>query len=180
VQQSGADGALGYLKFSLSNGYSIYLHDTPSRGQIRKPVRALSSGCVRLEKPRDLALLLLDDPRLWSAEALDAAIASGRTQTVAVDRQVPVMLLYRTAVADATGAVSFRSDIYNHDGAVLALLDATTPPPARRHHAAATLNAGRQPRRSGPVPMTVQVAGATQGSPFCRVQEKDRGSSDAG
>lgn len=128
VQQSGADGALGYLKFSLSNGYSIYLHDTPSRGQFRKPVRALSSGCVRLEKPRDLALLLLDDPRLWSAEALDAAIASGRTQTVAVDRQVPVMLLYRTAVADATGAVSFRSDIYNHDGAVLALLDATTPP----------------------------------------------------
>ena len=127
VQQSGGDGALGRIKFSLSNGYSIYLHDTPSRAQFRKPVRALSSGCVRLEKPRDLALLLLDDPQRWSEQTLAAEIDKRRTQTLAVGLYVPVMLLYRTAVADsdATGAVSFRKDIYGHDQPVLALLDAT-------------------------------------------------------
>ncbi|MCP5229974.1 L,D-transpeptidase family protein [Accumulibacter sp.] len=123
VQQSGAGGALGRIKFSLSNGYAIYLHDTPSRAQFNKPTRALSSGCVRLEKPRDLALLLLDDAQRWNEQALDAAIASQRTRTVPVAREVPVMLLYRTALADATGSVSFRADIYDEDGAVLALLD---------------------------------------------------------
>ncbi|WP_291991527.1 L,D-transpeptidase family protein [Candidatus Accumulibacter sp. ACC003] len=123
VQESGAGGALGQVKFSLSNGYAIYLHDTPSRAQFGKPLRALSSGCVRLEKPRDLALLLLGDPDRWSKDTLDAAIATGRTQTLSVGRYVPVMLLYRTAVADPTGLVSFRADIYNQDGPVLALLD---------------------------------------------------------
>jgi murein L,D-transpeptidase YcbB/YkuD len=131
VQESGSRGALGRVKFSLSNGYAIYLHDTPSRSLFRKPVRALSSGCVRLEKPRELALLLLDDPERWNEEALAAAIDSARTRTLPVGRHVPVMLLYRTAVADgadgagadSTGAVSFRFDIYNHDGPLLALLD---------------------------------------------------------
>ncbi len=130
VQESGSRGALGRVKFSLSNGYAIYLHDTPSRSLFRKPVRALSSGCVRLEKPRELALLLLDDPERWNEEALAAAIDSARTRTLPVGRHVPVMMLYRTAVvadggdgAESTGTVSFRFDIYNHDGPLLALLD---------------------------------------------------------
>ncbi len=126
VQQSGADGALGQIKFSLSNRYAIYLHDTPSRSLFRKPARAFSSGCVRLEKPRELALLLLDDPVRWSAEGLEAALATGRTQVVPVQRHVTVMLLYRTAAIDGTGAVSFRSDIYEEDERVLAALDAGT------------------------------------------------------
>ncbi len=135
VQQSGSRGALGRIKFSLSNGYAIYLHDTPSRSLFRKPARALSSGCVRLEKPRELALLLLDDPERWNEQALTAAIDSARTQTLPVGRHVPVMLLYRTAVADAAdgaesaGVVSFRFDIYNHDGPLLALLDSPSPRP---------------------------------------------------
>lgn len=128
VQQSGADGALGQIKFSLSNRYSIYLHDTPARSLFRKPARAFSSGCVRVEKPRELALVLLDDPVRWSEDGLDAAIATGRTQTVPVRRRVTVMLLYRTAAIDTTGAVSFRSDLYDEDGRVLAALDAATRP----------------------------------------------------
>ena len=123
MQESGAGGALGQVKFSLSNGYAIYLHDTPSRAQFGTPLRELRSGCVRLEKQRDLALLLVGYPDRWSKDTLDAAIATGRTQTLSVGRYVPVMLLYRTAVADPTGLVSFRADIYNQDGPVLALLD---------------------------------------------------------
>jgi murein L,D-transpeptidase YcbB/YkuD len=134
VQESGSRGALGQVKFSLSNGYAIYLHDTPSRALFSKPVRALSSGCVRLEKPRELALLLLDDPQRWNEEALAAAIASARTRTLPVGRHVPVMLLYRTAVADGSaatdhkGAVSFREDIYNQDPPLLAMLDRRSRP----------------------------------------------------
>jgi murein L,D-transpeptidase YcbB/YkuD len=134
VQESGSRGALGRVKFSLSNGYAIYLHDTPSRALFSKPARALSSGCVRLEKPRELALLLLDDPERWNEEALTAAIASARTRTLPVGRHVPVMLLYRTAVADGSdaadhlGAVSFRVDIYNQDPPLLAMLDRRSRP----------------------------------------------------
>ena len=84
VQQSGADGSLGRIKFSLSNPYAIYLHDTNARSLFRRAERALSSGCVRVEKPLELARLLLDDPVQWSAEALDAALDSGRTRTVTI------------------------------------------------------------------------------------------------
>ncbi|MER2514886.1 MAG: L,D-transpeptidase family protein [Candidatus Accumulibacter phosphatis] len=134
VQESGSRGALGQVKFSLSNGYAIYLHDTPSRALFSKPVRALSSGCVRIEKPRELALLLLDDPERWNEQALAAAIASARTRTLPVGRHVPVMLLYRTAVAEGSdaadnmGTVSFRVDIYNQDPPLLAMLDRRSRP----------------------------------------------------
>ena len=122
VQTSGADGSLGQIKFALGNRHSIYLHDTPSRSLFQRPARAYSSGCVRVENPQELALLLLDDPQQWSADTLKSAIGSGKTRTVRVNREIPVMLLYYTAAADGSGAVSFRKDIYQRDPRVLAAL----------------------------------------------------------
>ncbi|MBS0544256.1 MAG: L,D-transpeptidase family protein [Proteobacteria bacterium] len=122
VQSSGADGSLGQIKFALGNRYSIYLHDTPSRALFNRPSRAYSSGCVRVQNPQELAVLLLDDPAQWSAEALKSAIATGKTRTVPVNRQIPVMLLYHTADADASGAVQFRKDIYDRDARLLSAL----------------------------------------------------------
>lgn len=122
VQSSGADGSLGQIKFALGNRYAIYLHDTPSRSLFKRPSRAFSSGCVRVENPQELAVLLLGDPQQWSAQALQSAIDSGRTRTVPVNRAIPVMLLYHTAEADASGAVYFRRDIYDRDARVLAAL----------------------------------------------------------
>ncbi len=124
VQASGPDGSLGRIKFSLSNRYSIYLHDTNAPSLFRRAERALSSGCVRVEKPAELALLLLDDPLRWSAEALDSALDSGRTRTVGVGREVTVLLHYSTASLDETGALQLRNDIYNYDPAIVAALDA--------------------------------------------------------
>jgi murein L,D-transpeptidase YcbB/YkuD len=124
VQQSGADGSLGRIKFSLSNPYAIYLHDTNARSLFRRAERALSSGCVRVEKPAELARLLLADPSQWSAHALDAALDSGRTRTVRVGREVTVLLHYSTAALDESGQLQLRNDIYDYDRGILEALAA--------------------------------------------------------
>ena len=124
VQESGADGSLGRIKFSLANPYSIYLHDTNARSLFRRDTRALSSGCVRLEKPQELALILLDDAARWTPDALEAALATGKTRTVPVGRNMPVLLHYATAGLDEEGRFQFRPDIYDRDAAVLAALNA--------------------------------------------------------
>jgi murein L,D-transpeptidase YcbB/YkuD len=121
VQAPGPKNPLGQLKFMLPNPYTIYLHDTPARRLFQRAERAESSGCVRLEKPLELAVLLLNDPERWSREALQAELAKGRTRTVYVRRQVPVLLLYYTAEVEG-GEVRFRPDVYRKDGAVLAEL----------------------------------------------------------
>ena len=124
VQQSGADGSLGRIKFALSNPYAIYLHDTNARSLFGRAERALSSGCVRVAKPAELARILLDDPVSWSAEALEAALASGRTRTVGVGRDVTVLLHYSTAGLDEHGRLQLRNDIYDYDRAILDTLAA--------------------------------------------------------
>lgn len=121
VQVPGPENPLGQIKFMLPNPHAIYLHDTPSRRLFQRTERAQSSGCVRLEKPLDLAVLLLNDPARWSREALEAELATGTTRSVTVKRRVPTLVLYFTAEAD--GEVRFRPDLYGRDGAVLAGLD---------------------------------------------------------
>lgn len=124
VQAPGATNPLGQLKFMLPNPYAIYLHDTPSRTLFERSARAFSSGCIRLERPRELAVLLIDDPVEWDRARLDAAIADGAIRTVMLKRQIPVLLLYFTAEADELGIPSFRPDLYGRDKAVLAGLAA--------------------------------------------------------
>ena len=123
VQDSGADGSLGRIKFSLANPYAIYLHDTNAPSLFRRDTRALSSGCVRVEKPNELAVLLLDDPERWGPEALEQALATGKTRTLPVARQIPVLLHYATAGLDEEGRFQFRPDIYARDEVLRAALD---------------------------------------------------------
>lgn len=122
VQAPGPTNPLGQLKFMLPNAHTVFLHDTPTRSLFERTQRAYSSGCIRLERPHELALLLLDDADRWSAEALRAAIAEGATRAVPVKRRVPVMLLYFTAEANGEAVVHFRPDLYDRDAAVLAAL----------------------------------------------------------
>lgn len=123
VQAPGRDNPLGAVKFMFPNEHSVYLHDTPSRALFDKTVRAFSSGCIRVDRPLDLAVLLLDDRQRWGEPQLGEAIASGRTQTVPVRRQVPVMLLYFTATV-ADGELQFRPDLYRRDGRIIEALAA--------------------------------------------------------
>jgi len=123
-QPPSADNALGRVKFMFPNRYSVYLHDTPERGLFSWTRRALSSGCVRVEDPLRLAELVLDAPQRWNQASMQALLDSGQTRVVHLDRPLPVVFSYWTAVADNQGIVHFRPDIYDRDQVLLRALDA--------------------------------------------------------
>lgn len=114
-QKPGPSNALGQVKFMFPNSFDVYLHDTPARGLFSQPVRAYSSGCIRLEKPLELAARLLAANGNWSDERLRAAVARGETRSVILSRPVPVHLTYLTSWRDPDGTVQFRPDIYGRD-----------------------------------------------------------------
>ena len=114
-QRPGPKSSLGLIKFNLGNPFGVYLHDTPEKVYFSKDKRALSHGCIRLEQPNQLAVLLLrDDPR-WSADSLQAAIDTGKTAYVRVNAQPAVYVAYWTVLPDPDGAVGFRDDVYGWD-----------------------------------------------------------------
>jgi murein L,D-transpeptidase YcbB/YkuD len=118
-QKPGSQSALGLYKFDLPNRFSVYLHDTPVRTVFARDRRTLSHGCIRLEKPRDLALWLLGRQG-FDAAAIDRAVAAGDTSSVRLTRPVPVYLLYWTAFVSDDGELNFRDDVYGWDRLVLA------------------------------------------------------------
>ncbi len=125
-QDPGPKNALGRIKFNMANQHAIYLHDTPDRHLFSRSARNFSSGCIRLEKPVELAeLLLLDQAQAWPPERLTAAIEVGETRTVSLRKRWPVYLLYQTAWVDDAGELVVRDDIYG-------LRQATTAGAAQR------------------------------------------------
>lgn len=121
-QDPGPANALGRVKFMFPNKYLVYLHDTPSRELFDESARAFSSGCIRIERPFELADLLLAD-RKWNSDSTARVLATGRTRTVNLSRPVPVLLLYWTAWVDDQGHVNFRPDIYGRDTRLARALD---------------------------------------------------------
>jgi murein L,D-transpeptidase YcbB/YkuD len=124
VEEPGPANPLGALKFEFPNRYGVYLHDSPAKALFERTERAFSSGCIRLEAPHSLAVLLLDDAGQWGMDALRAAIESRATRTLPVKRRVPVMALYLTAEASDDGRVAFRVDLYGADAKVSVALAA--------------------------------------------------------
>ena len=122
VQKAGNQSALGKVKFDFANPYGVYLHDTPSRGLFSGYDRLDSHGCVRLQRPIDLAKLVMQGDPTWTPEALDAAIATGKTQRVALPQPISVYLLYWTAYMGADGMMNFRDDPYGWDADLMTLL----------------------------------------------------------
>jgi len=118
-QEPGPDNALGQIKFIFPNPHLVYLHDTPSKSLFDRADRAFSSGCIRVEKPFELAELLLKDPETWNREEIEKAIESGKTRTVFLPKPVPVLLFYWTVEIGPDGEVHFKKDLYGRDEAVL-------------------------------------------------------------
>lgn len=127
-QTPGSKNALGRVKFMFPNRWNIYIHDTPSRELFANPERAASSGCIRAERPVDLAAVLLEGAPDWTREALEAAIATGRTRTVTLPTPVPVHVEYWTGWVDDEGHVQWRTDIYDRDKALIAALSGHNSP----------------------------------------------------
>lgn len=115
IQEPGPHNALGRIKFEFPNRYSVYLHDTPARKLFTDPERAQSHGCVRLERPLDLAAMLLEGDPDWTRAAIENAIRAGDTIRVAVPEPVTVTIAYRTVFVADDGLVQFRPDIYGLD-----------------------------------------------------------------
>jgi L,D-transpeptidase YcbB len=128
-QRPGPDNALGQVKFMFPNQFDIYLHDTPAGHLFAKAERDFSHGCIRLEKPLDLADYLLKDDPKWTPEAIRAAIATGEQKTVSIPRPLPVHILYFTAWVEEDGTVEFRPDVYGADAKLIQAL-AEEPPVA--------------------------------------------------
>lgn len=116
LQQASERSALGRFKFDFDNPFAVYLHDTPAQSGFANFDRLASHGCVRLEKPEDLARLLLRTTPDWPAEQIDSTLASGKTVRARVADPVKVYLLYWTAFATPNGTMSFREDPYKWDG----------------------------------------------------------------
>ncbi|WP_435372182.1 L,D-transpeptidase family protein [Sphingomonas faeni] len=125
-QQAGDQSALGRFKFDFPNDYSVYLHDTPSRAKFASFSRLSSHGCVRLEKPAELADLLLKGDPTWTPEKVDATVAKGDTVRAPLLKPVSVYLLYWTAFASGNGQMNFRADPYDWDGILASKIEART------------------------------------------------------
>ncbi|NHZ91118.1 L,D-transpeptidase family protein [Massilia sp. CCM 8733] len=95
-QRPGRPNVLGAVKFAMPNPMNIYLHSTSARELFGKERRDLSHGCIRVERPTELAEFMLADPSRWNSERVSAAMQPGPTRTVRLDDAIPVVLFYAT------------------------------------------------------------------------------------
>lgn len=112
-QSTGCDNALGVIKFELNSPYSIYLHDTNRRDLFGRKERFMSHGCVRVEKPMELANYLLQNTMdsLTTAK-LNQCLKEEKPSDFKLGRKVPVLIFYMTADVDENGLLKFYNDVY--------------------------------------------------------------------
>ena len=125
-QAPGNDNSLGYVKFNLPNRWDIYLHDTPHRGDFGKRFRALSSGCIRLQRPLDMAVYILADleKKNYTLGRLDTVIKTHRTRWELLKTKIPVHITYLTVFEDTTGKhIQFVRDVYHRDDKLISLMN---------------------------------------------------------
>ncbi|HBB6887089.1 TPA: L,D-transpeptidase [Citrobacter freundii] len=113
-QAPGARNSLGRYKFNMPSSDAIYLHDTPNHNLFQKDTRALSSGCVRVNKASELANMLLQDAG-WNDTRISDALKQGDTRYVNIRQNIPVNLYYLTAFVGPDDRTQYRTDIYNYD-----------------------------------------------------------------
>jgi len=122
-QLPGPKSALGLVKFDMSNPFGVYLHDTPSKSLFAREARYFSHGCMRLQKPYDLAKWALRTDPAWPAQTVDRELAGPvATLRTPLARPISVYVLYVTASVDEAGEVSFFSDPYGWDAKLAAML----------------------------------------------------------
>lgn len=114
-QKPGPSNPLGLVKFLFPNSYSIYLHDTPSKGLFEQDKRTFSHGCIRVSRAKDLAKWLLRDYPEWTDEKITQAMNAGKEQYFTLKETVPVFIAYFTAWVDRQGKLNFRDDVYDRD-----------------------------------------------------------------
>ena len=134
IQRGGEGNSLGRIIFRFDNDYSIYLHDTSNRNVFSHTSRCVSHGCIRVEKPYDLAVFMLADKDESMMKKIDYSmtVKYGRHRTddddvnspinrrmmlrsLKVEPQVPVFITYYTLYPDTNGTLVRYDDIYGFD-----------------------------------------------------------------
>ena len=148
-QHGGPGNSLGRIVFRFNNNFSVYLHDTNNRGAFNRERRTLSHGCIRVEKPFDLARFLLPDLDEWDLDRLRISMdlppesdqgkeyleenaeepRPFRLMTYHdVTPRVPVYIIYYTAYPNpATGIVQTWPDLYGYDKAIASAIECFLP-----------------------------------------------------
>lgn len=131
MQEPGPNNSMGQVKFLFPNVHNVYIHDTPHREVFTLSRRDDSAGCVRVRDPRALAVWALAGEG-WTPDRVHAAFDGERTVRVRLQNEIPVHILYFTAVTDDRGAVRFVHDVYGRDAPLIAALDGAAVSPERR------------------------------------------------
>ena len=114
-QEPGPLNPLGQIKFMFPNQFGVYLHDTPSRGLFERNIRSFSHGCIRLEKPLELAEYVLKKDPKWTRDKIVSEIKEVKEKEVGLPEPIDVHILYLTAWVDENSFLNFRDDIYGRD-----------------------------------------------------------------
>jgi murein L,D-transpeptidase YcbB/YkuD len=121
-QKPGKNNSLGLVKFIFPNSNNIYLHDTPARSVFKKENRAFSHGCIRVAKPRELAISILEDDPNWTPEKIDGAMLSGTETSYTLKNKIPVYIGYFTAWVGKDNEIRFFGDVYERDNTLFEIL----------------------------------------------------------
>jgi len=125
-QRPGGKNALGLVKFLFPNDYNIYLHDTPNHELFSKDIRAFSHGCIRVEKPDELASWVLG----WPIDKVQAEEHGQDDHSVRLPRKLPVYIVYFTTYMH-DGQLWFGNDLYDRDDKLVAATWKAAAPSAR-------------------------------------------------
>jgi len=128
-QKPGPQNSLGLAKFIFPNDFNVYMHGTPAQELFSRSRRDFSHGCIRLERPVDLAVWVLRDNPGWNMARVEEAMSGTTTQQVNLAHPIPVFILYGTAVVPEDGLIYFFDDIYGHDAALEKVLEKGYPFP---------------------------------------------------
>jgi murein L,D-transpeptidase YcbB/YkuD len=126
----GPKNSLGLAKFIFPNNFNVYMHDTPAHELFSRSRRDFSHGCIRLEKPADMAVWVLrNNSPGWDMDRVRAAMNGTTTQQVNLAHPIPVLIVYATVVVTEDGLVHFYDDIYKHDAELEKVLQTGYPYP---------------------------------------------------
>ena len=117
-QKPGLENSLGLVKFLFPNSNNIYLHDSPAKSLFDQNSRAFSHGCIRVQKPRELANMILEDKKVykeWTPEKIDSTMHGGKEIWLTLKYKIPVYIGYFTAWVDDQGVTHFYDDVYKRD-----------------------------------------------------------------
>jgi len=138
-EKPGPKNSLGLVKFMFPNPYDIYMHSTPATELFNQTRRDFSHGCVRVQKPEDLAVWVLNSSGTpgsvagaWDLAHVHNAMANGPDNyTVSLKTPIPIVIFYVTAIAAEDGQTHFFNDLYGYDQKLQQVLAEGPPYPVQ-------------------------------------------------